>query len=277
MKCANRGLFVCLQEGGQGKENGTTRLFWQFHFFPNVLEWGIIMKYGLERGKLLHFVVFILVWVVKKKRSDCSKHGSLQFLDLSLILTRLLSVWERKNRFSHFSLPCIPLNLQCKFDKHTTSCLAGVFLVCIYFIGDADWDGVVLWSSNIAADNTDAQEKKQRVFKRSASILLLSSSKCLQDFRITSFTTTNVLYVSRAVCVGYINVCNVFDFFEGCFAQENKVPFSDNKIQVKKVFCQIFANILNIFWPYLPVNMAAKDKHMITMHQKWTEKPDELI
>lgn len=33
MKCANRGLFVCLQEGGQGKENGTTRHFWQFHFF----------------------------------------------------------------------------------------------------------------------------------------------------------------------------------------------------------------------------------------------------
>lgn len=29
--------------------------------FSNVLEWGIIMKYGLDRGKLLRFVVFILI------------------------------------------------------------------------------------------------------------------------------------------------------------------------------------------------------------------------
>lgn len=130
-------------------------------FFPNVLEWGIIMKYGLDRGKLLRFVVFILVWVVKKKvrlfqtwlfavpwfilNSDCPS----------------LSVRKEKNRFLHFSQPCILLNLQCKFDKHTTSsCLAGVFLLCIYFIGDSDWDGVVLWSSSIVADSKSTDKKK---------------------------------------------------------------------------------------------------------------------
>lgn len=64
--------------------------------------------------------------------------------------------------------------------------------MCIYFIGDVDWDGAVLQSSNIAAEDTDTHEKKP-VLKRSVSILLASSSKRLQDFGVTSFTSTNVL------------------------------------------------------------------------------------
>lgn len=66
--------------------------------FSNVLEWGIIMKYGLDRGKLLHFVVFIPIWVVKKekRRSDRSKHGSLQFLALSPVLIPYFVNKEKK-------------------------------------------------------------------------------------------------------------------------------------------------------------------------------------
>lgn len=68
MKCANRGLFVCLQEGGQRKENGTQ--FWQFHFFSNVLEWGIIMKYGLDRGKAITFCCLYPYLSCKEKKGQ---------------------------------------------------------------------------------------------------------------------------------------------------------------------------------------------------------------
>lgn len=60
MKCANRGLFVCLREGAKGKKMEQQDAF-DSSIFSNVLEWGIIMKYGLDRAKLLHFVVFILI------------------------------------------------------------------------------------------------------------------------------------------------------------------------------------------------------------------------
>ncbi len=151
---------VCLfvsRRGAKGKKMEQQDSF-DSSIFPNVLEWGIIMKYGLDRGKLLHFVVFILVWVVKKK---VRLFQTWFFAVPEFILNSdspTHSVWEKKNRFSHFSEACIPLNLQCKFDKHTTSYLAGEFLVCIYFIAGADWDGVVLWSSNIAAENTHTRK-----------------------------------------------------------------------------------------------------------------------
>ena len=140
---------VCLfvsRRGAKGKKMEQQDSFDSSIFFPNVLEWGIIMKYGLDRGKLLHFVVFILVWVVREKKK-VRLFQTWFFAVPRFILnsdSSTLSVWERKNRFSHFSQPCIPLNLQCKFDKHTTLRPAGVFLVCIYFIGDVDWDGMVL-------------------------------------------------------------------------------------------------------------------------------------
>ena len=107
---------VCLfvsRRGARGKKMEQQDSF-DSSIFSNVLEWGIIMKYGLDRGKLLRFVVFILVWVVQKKQVRLFQ--TWLFAVLGFIL-------NSKNRFAHFSQPCIPLNLQCKFDKHTNSCV----------------------------------------------------------------------------------------------------------------------------------------------------------
>lgn len=204
------------------------------------------MKYGLDRGKLLRFVVFILVWVVKKKvrlfqtwlfavpwfilNSDCPS----------------LSVRKEKNRFLHFSQPCILLSLQCKFDKHTTSsCLAGVFLLCIYFIGDSDWDGVVLWSSNIVADSKSTDKKKTGAKKISldpSSVLKQVSSgfeyhiihinKCTISEKCSLWTE---LAISDSTCI----------FFFLQFTKEWQQSFryySQNSIAyIKLIFCLCFS------------------------------------
>lgn len=135
MKCANRGLFVCLKEGGQGRENGTTRLFWQFHFFQC---FGVRDNHEvwIGKGKVITFCCLYPCLSCKEKRSDCFKHGSWVYLQF------WLSSLSGKMGFLTFHQPCILLNLHGKFDKHTNSSLAWVFVVCIDFRG-VDWSGEV--------------------------------------------------------------------------------------------------------------------------------------
>lgn len=132
MKCANRGVFVCLQEGGRRKEIGTTRLFWHFHFF-NVLEWGIIRKYGSDEGMLLVCCLHPYLSCLKKN-GLFFQHWSLQSVAYAWV--SLLSIYLLKKEKN--SQACVPPNLLRKSEKHTISCPAGVCLVCINIIDDVD-------------------------------------------------------------------------------------------------------------------------------------------
>lgn len=64
--------------------------------------------------------------------------------------------------------------------------------MCINFIGDVDC------SHKAQILQLTTQEKKNVLKDLSQS--LMSSSKCLQAFRMTSFTSTNALHVRRAEC-----------------------------------------------------------------------------
>lgn len=150
MKCANRGLFVCLQEGAKRKKMEQQDSF-DSSIFSNVLEWGIIMKYGLDRGKLLDFVVFILVWVVKKKKKKKKKKVEKGQIVLNMVLFssqvypqfwRSYSVSVRKEKPFFSLLSTLYPSKSSVWIWQTQISIPCVYLQ--YFTGDMDWGKLVL-------------------------------------------------------------------------------------------------------------------------------------
>lgn len=187
------------------------------------------MKYGLDRGKLLRFVVFILVWVVKK-RSDCSKHGSLQFFGLSSILTALLSQY-RKRKIVFCTSSVFSVNLtNTQPPPVWLECFFCVFTLLVILI-EMGWS----YEAQISLLTAKAQIRK----KTGAKKISLDLSSVLKQ--VSSGFEYHIIHINKCTIsekcslynwIGYFRQHMQFGIFFSCSLPKNDNNASDITVKI---------------------------------------------